>query len=741
MIPKKGVLDLEEIDEFERETVEHLGLVNLDNYGPMREYPSEKDVVIESDSINMDTWGEYYLGVLNIFRDGIELPIIREKKLRINFTDTGVHCNMFITDFFVNLEMWYQVVFAGGRIRPNHIVKEKLGVTSSTIKHWLDEHFVIKYRDKLPYILMNNIIDDGLQNWFYTNEFAFYLIDTINLKDDIDLCIRCPEYYEILHHDFSGEAFDTVNKTALAYTRRMMEIEMNAKHILGYDHCMANSHRAGQSPIKQLKEGKVYIGPKPDGNGDVYAHPINHSYINGGINDIADFFVDSALSRTAQILSHTNVGSSGHFARLLGLNNSGTFLSDTIDHCDTRSPIPFTIKTEKHLALYYDRWYQETARSVKKLITRASRDLIGKTVYIYSPMTCNSNTHHQGVCHQCYGELWHVNKDINIGKIAAELLSRILTQILLSAKHILEALVRKIIWPDVFYKYFEMVYNYIVLKDIDDLDTDGCWIVIDPASIEIDNEEDYDDESSAIDNMKEHIPMFKIVDKHGEEKVIEDSDSRDLYISNYLNNIIRKYAENHGDEMLWIPMDKLDSDAPLFYVRLLNNEISRLLTRLMTIINKKDVTESFSIPGILQEFIDTVVESNISIMGIHCEIILSNQIHNAMEMFKPIDWTNPNAFYKIVSLNDALVNNPSPTITLMYQYLAKSLYTPLTYQKDAPSFIDLFFMKNPQKFLDNKSVSSAYDTDDGNNTPWSIRIPPRPKKVPAPWTIKGFDDK
>ena len=161
----------------------------------------------------------------------------------------------------------------------------------------------------------------------------------------------------------------------------------------------------------------------------------------------------------------------------------------------------------------------------------------------------------------------------------------------------------------------------------------------------------------------------------------------------------------------------------------------------MTIINKKDVTESFSIPGILQEFIDTVVESNISIMGIHCEIILSNQIHNAMEMFKPIDWTNPNAFYKIVSLNDALVNNPSPTITLMYQYLAKSLYTPLTYQKDAPSFIDLFFMKNPQKFLDNKSVSSAYDTDDGNNTPWSIRIPPRPKKVPAPWTIKGFDDK
>jgi hypothetical protein len=284
-----------------------------------------------------------------------------------------------------------------------------------------------------------------------------------------------------------------------------------------------------------------------------------------------------------------------------------------------------------------------------------------------------------------------------------------------------------------------MVYNYIVLKDVDDLDVDGHWIVIDPNLIEIDNEEDYDDESSAIDNMKEHIPTFKIVDKHGNEKVIEDSDNRDLYISNYLNNIIRKYAENHGDDMLWIPMDKLDGDTPLFYVRLLNNEISRLLTKLMTIINKKDVTESFSIPGILQEFIDTVVESNINIMGIHCEIILSNQIQNAQEMFKPIDWTNPNALYKIVSLNDALVNNPSPTITLMYQYLARNLYTPLTYQKNAPSFIDLFFMKNPQKYLNSKHAKTVYDTDDSNNTPWSIRIPPKVKKVPAPWTIKGFD--
>lgn len=701
------------------EIEENVGLIYKENYGPFKDFPDDKDVVINTDDINMDTWEDYFLGILNIFRDGIELDIVKEKTVLVKFGDTGRYCKLYLQDLFVELNMWYFIIFAGGTIKPYHLTKKGNSIKSSDITKFVNRYFILEYRDKLPFILMNNIIDDALFNWFFVNEFSNYLADSFNLKDSSDLARKHPEYYALLHKDYSGYSIDEVNKIALQDTLRMIEIEeKESKAILGYDHCMANSHRAGTTPVKQIKEGFINIGPKPDGNGDVYSHTINKSYVNGGIGDIADFFVDSALSRTAQILSHTNVGDSGHFARLLGLNNTGSYVSRDIDHCDTRNLIMLTIKSQGHLDKYYDRYYREKPNGVVKFISRKEDNshLIGKTLYFYSPMTCNSATHGKGFCHRCYGALWVINCLINAGKISAELLSKVLTQILLSAKHILEALVKKTVWVKEFYDYFDMEYNYIVLKNTDDLQ--DAYIVINPSLIDIDNEEDYGENEE--NNMREHISMFKVVTKSGEYE-IKDNDGRELYISNELNRAIRKYAEPK-DNLIYIPMDKLKEDQPIFYIRLLNNELSRLLDKLEAMINKKSVTESFDINGLIQGVIDTAVEGNLDIMGVHCEVILSNQIHNAVDLFTGIDWSNEQAAYKLVTLNEALLNNPSPGVTLMYQYLAKTLYTPLTYRKHGPSFIDMFFMLHPQDYPNTDYAKTYLDSEIEDAVPWRINL-------------------
>lgn len=716
------------------ELEDKLGLVNYDNYGPLRDFPKpNKKIVVNTDDITIDTWEDYYFGIFNIFRDGIEDDIIKKKKIRVIFGDTGMGCNLFITDFLINIEMWYLIIFAHGKIKPYHLVKKPNGIQSSDVKEFVDKYFILPYRDKINFRMMNNIIDDALYNWFYINEFSDYLADTLNLKDTIDLARQVPEYYNLLHTDLSQYNIDEVNNIALQMTDRMMEIEKNASHILGYDHCMANSHRAGQSPRKQLKEGFIYIGPKPDGNGNVYSHPINRSYVNGGVSDIADFFIDSALSRTAQILSHTNVGSSGHFARLLGLNNSGTFINTGIDFCNTETLIHIELKTKKHVEMYLDRWCKLVRDGVDILITKDNMDsLVGKDVWIYSPMTCNSHSHHKGICKKCYGLLWMINHEINTGKISAEILSRILTQILLSAKHILEALVKKTKWTPEFYEYFTTEFNYILIKQVDELK--DAYIVIDPSIIDIDNEDDYNSDDVTGNNINEHISYFKIETQDGRQFTIQDEDGRELYISNFLNGLIRRYSEDR-DGLFYVPISKIDEETPIFYIRLLNNELSRLLDKLMAMINKKAITESFTIDKILQEFIDTVVEGKLSIRGIHCEVILSNQIHSSRDIFEDIDWSNPNAEYKMVTLNDALLSNPSPAVTLMYQYLAKTLYTPLTYRKHGPSFLDLFFMEHPQRFLNSKFAKSIYDSEIPDKAPWSIIIPPEEKKDNIPWFI------
>ena len=87
-------------------------------------------------------------------------------------------------------------------------------------------------------------------------------------------------------------------------------------------------------------------------------------------------------------------------------------------------------------------------------------------------MTCASAAKGHGICYKCYGDLAYINNDINVGQIAAEGLSSIYTQILLSAKHLLESLVVKMEWSEGFYDYFQITFNSIALRE--DKSYKGC---------------------------------------------------------------------------------------------------------------------------------------------------------------------------------------------------------------------------------------------------------------------------
>ena len=76
-----------------------------------------------------------------------------------------------------------------------------------------------------------------------------------------------------------------------------------------------------------------------------------------------------------------------------------------------------------------------------------------------------------------------------------------------------------------------------------------------------------------------------------------------------------------------------------------------------------------------------------------------NQIRDIEDILEKPNWKIPNAPYQILTTNQALTNNPNVVISLMYQKLSKTLYAPLTFRKNKPSFMDLFFMEQPQEFL------------------------------------------
>lgn len=685
-------------------------LINHDNYFMYDSFVRNRNqrFVIDIDDICIDNFNEYFEGCMNLLRDApnedgddTDFDYVTQIPIYINFRDR-IEVPLRVPDLLFNLAGWYACIRTDQLIQPRHIIFDPRYMTKATIKRFMDNHIIPQTRKTLSTRDLSAILDDTSVLFKAADEFSFLLMDTVNLEDSIDLMNIDKEFYDILHADLSDVPIDEFNKAGMDLTHKAVEIILKSGDVMPYEHCFATAYRSKEGiNIKQNKEGMVSIGTKPDGNGGVFAVPINASFINGGVGDPLYYFIDSSNGRTAQIMSKINVGDSGAFARLLGLNNTDTYLHPDPNYdCGTRNYQIITISNIEFLNRYIGRYYRMFPDGMEYVISKDDTWLIGKTIYLRSPMTCASNARGEGICYKCYGDLAYTNNNINIGKMAAEILSSKLTQRLLSSKHLLTTVIKKIKWTQDFYRFFEIEGNAIKLQE--DVDFKNYTIIIDPDDIDMENEldtSDYEDKSSSSSEIyNEYITKFTIVSKNGEEVEIHTEDYDKMYLSSDFNNIIRRKAVNNDDKFA-IPMNTISTEDYIFYIVIHNNELSKTMEELMDIINKNAITKSMNKDQLLQAFIDTTIKGDLYISSSHCEVILSNQLRDVDNPLEKPQWQYPNAPYQIFTLNDALNNNPSIIITLMYQRLSKVLYNPLSFKKNGTSFIDLFFMENPTEHL------------------------------------------
>ena len=104
--------------------------------------------------------------------------------------------------------------------------------------------------------------------------------------------------------------------------------------------------------------------------------------------------------------------------------------------------------------------------------------------------------------------------------------------------------------------------------------------------------------------------------------------------------------------------------------------------------------------------VDTTIEGGLSIDAVHLEVILSHQCKREDSNLLEPEWELENAPYRMISLNEALKDNPSITVSLMYKDINKLLYYPLSFKKTAPSVLDLFYMTKPQNYMSMKPTHS-----------------------------------
>lgn len=651
---------------------------------------------IKTKDINRENINSYFYGLHSILLDGIETEFVHNMMIHFVFYDKE-ELDLSIFDSMMNLMMWQLPVSVGLKIESVHLFFPE-NVTKKEIKRYIDNVYIDKFRTIVPLIQLNNTIDDIFGKFRDLRVFQMYLCNSLSLEDTIELMNKNPEFNDTLHFNIDNIPLEDVKDAGMDVTKKHIDI------IKDSDHCLRDSFRTGEAiNAKQYREVAINIGTKPDGNGSIFPLPISHSFMNGGLQTPEDFFIDSSVARIAQMLSHMNVGLSGEFARKLEHNNQDTFFYPDPNYtCDTQNFEEIVIDSDTKLQMMDLRYYRDNPLGVDKLLEyKRDKNLIGKKIFLRSPMKCASAARGHGICYKCYGNLAYVNREVNPGEIASEGLSSIYTQILLSAKHLLESLVKKLVWNPEFTDTFDVIFNTITFKD--SVNFNGCRLIIDE---DIKVQDDMDDQ-----DYNYYVNSFKIAYPDGHVVTFETSEQDDLYfmpdvyafISNKKNKGVSIDDENN---IIEIDIPILKEFDTIFAIEMKNNELSRTMDKIKKLIDNKSVIESHDANSLLEAFINTNIAGGITLNSVHFEILLMNQIRAIDDDLESPDWTIPNVAYRLLTLTRSLQYNKRMTVRLEASNIAKAFLDPNLDRIKASSINDLYFIEQPQEYLTDESIVS-----------------------------------
>ena len=201
------------------------------------------------------------------------------------------------------------------------------------------------------------------------------------------------------------------------------------------NNAIADNIRLRSTPMGQIIQSIGIRGKVTDIDSSVFPNTIFGSF-GSGINDIADFIVESRSASKALIFQKDPIRDTEYFNRRLQI------LNQTV-----RWVVPGDCGSTKYLSWHVQpgdlkslagRYYRDDDGKLKVIdITKSSTNrLVGKTILLRSPTTCNHGSRY-GVCHTCLGNIaLTIPLGANVGHLAAYIIGEKTTQPVLSVKHL-----------------------------------------------------------------------------------------------------------------------------------------------------------------------------------------------------------------------------------------------------------------------------------------------------------------
>ena len=513
---------------------------------------------------------------------------------------------------------------------------------------------------------------------------------SISNNDFMEVMQRSTDAYESITCSFDiSEDITPSELEALTMTRTERLINFIAEQ---GDLSLSVYAKNGLLNPTQFREYAVHICHKPnlDGTTVPYTYPTN---IIMGINDVRAFSVDAHGGRKAEI-TKLNVSDAGTLERALMMLMSPVRFVDLDWECDSRHFRSRLINGRTDLEKLNGRVYTLDPNSdeFRMLDPREDTDLIGKMIYLKTPITCTHPRRREGyICSACYGKLMaNLNCDLHIGRVAAAESADEIEQKLLSAKHALKTDTVSIKFDDTFYQYFDLGNGQIVLNAdmVDPRNSEELQhlsLEFYPAAMK----KNQDGESRHFDRSFDEIVV--VDDRDDSRTAISERNGSPLYLSPEFNdnNFLPALRIRDSKDVIRIPFsDLVDTGevmtSVLFEYSYKNNELASPLLRLEQIMFSCTTIGAFdTYDECLNEVMPLFMKGGIHIPDYQTELLVSQLIISPDG--SPVDWNDPNPEYVFQSINKSIQANPAALTSVLYRESGQQLAGAYnTYEKTAP---------------------------------------------------------
>ena len=512
--------------------------------------------------------------VFDHLRAGFEIKSLRECPVYFKFhkDDTIIH-TLQLRHFLTNLIFWEPLIELDSVEYLNEkFIVECHKISSSYIKTYIDNNIIIPYRNKIKNKKMNKLIHDLIFNLTkISTEFNIILGLSISVESFIDVANK-------------NERFNEIIRTKLDPNMQPSEIESHLHdlmkeeiQILMKEDNVLRPMLLSQSGIKdkQLSEFSINMGLKPSLEGSTIPIPINSNLLVGGLSTVSGYYIDALGGRKSLIFNKNVMGKSGYFARKSMLLVSDMKLRQDEKTCRSVHPLQLEVKTKEHFRRLIGRMYRLPNQRNYSILTNDDIHVIGKKIYVKSPITCASS---KGVCKDCYGPLlFHTNQGgVGIGSFAGAIITNPLSQAVLSSKHLLTTTSEPIEFNEDFNKYFNLNANEVTIKISDDYFIDDYSLLL------------IDQNIITLDELNEgEINKFCVIyhvknNRTNEIYEIKENTGKEMYLSPELIEMIEKKKKNK-DGIYEIKFIDIPDDQRLFLLQIENGELTRPLYKIMVL--------------------------------------------------------------------------------------------------------------------------------------------------------------